>query len=150
MSNVHLGGDMIGTDRPMGPVHPFESWILAASALQGIFVLTGLAQPPSVARQLPPDLQTVWAILLALGGVAALAGLFWPGDPWTAVEVKRAGLVSVGFGALIYAVSAAFLGERGLTLAVIHGAIAVACFVRVGQVTKRLLLARAQLRPDRG
>lgn len=130
-------------------INPFEAYLLLAAEIQGVTVLLGLAQPGSVRQALPALAVYAWAAILAFGGGAALVGLFWPGDPFTGVEIKRVGLVACGGGSLVYALSAAILGPPGLAVAIYNALFAFACIVRARQVSNRLALARAHMSETR-
>lgn len=125
--------------------NPFEAFLLAAALVQGSAVLLGIADPTSISSALPPYLRVIWAILLTSGGVCALSGLGWPGDPFTAVEIKRVGLVAAGAGTLVYGLAAAFLGSTGIAVAVYNLAFTSACFWRTIQLTLRLRGIRSTL-----
>lgn len=141
----HPSGRLERMDRITGYPNPFETYLLIASLAQGIVLALGLGRSPAleVALGALGWLRWIWAGLLGIGGLAALTGLYWPGDPFTAVETKRVGLVMTGFGGLIYAVALGLIGERGLVASLSAFALAVACFVRAYQVTR--LLKRAEL-----
>jgi hypothetical protein len=131
--------------RPTGPINPFELAAVVAGIAQGLLVIVGAADPRSVTEALPELLLYVWAALLAAGGGATLAGLTWLGDPFTGVEIKRVGLVAIGFGALVYGSAALLLGSVGLTVAIYNLLLAAACFARLVQVSRRLAQAREHL-----
>jgi hypothetical protein len=134
-----------GKHRPTGEANPFEVCMLLACTVSGTSVLVGIAQPRSVSDALTPVLLKVWAVLMAAGGLSSLMGLFWPGDPFTGVEVKRVGLIAVGSGCLIYGCAATLLGSAGFAVATVNLLLAAACLYRTFQVSKRLRLARSHL-----
>lgn len=113
-----------------------------AAEIQGVSVLLGVAQPPSVRDALPPTLLYLWAFLLAAGGATALLGLFWRGDAFNALEIFRAGLIALAGGTAVYSCSALLLGPRGLAVAIFNGFFAVACLVRARQVRRGSRRAR--------
>lgn len=135
----------VDSERPIGPPNPFEAYLLIACLIQGLAVLTRQAKPTSIEGALSPFLLLLWAALLTLGGVLALAGLFWPGDPFTGVEVKRVGLVAVGFGTLAYGVALTTLGAPGIVVALSNLGFAAACAVRCWQIGRRLRELRRRL-----
>lgn len=136
--------------RPAGDANPFEGFLLLAALAQGATVLTGVAAPTSVIAALPPGLVVLWAVLLLAGGGLALAGLYWLGDPFLGVEIKRVGLIGAAVGALVYASAASLLGASGVAVAIYNMLFAVACIVRVFQVSRRLRWAREHMTESRG
>jgi hypothetical protein len=132
---------------PMGLAdrNPFEAFLLLAAAVQGAAALLRIAQPTSIAQALPPSLRVIWAILLLIGGLFTLTGLGWPGDPFTAVEIKRVGLIAAGSGAVVYGMAASLLGAPGVAVSVYNLAFAAACYWRTVQLTIRLRAVRQVL-----
>lgn len=133
-------------DRPAGPINPFELYLLAVCAIQGVAVLLRVVRPASIETALSPPagLRVMWAILLIVGGVAGTAGLLWA-DPFTGVEIKRIGLIAAGFGTLAYGAALIAFGPQGWFAAGFNLAFAAACAVRTIQVTSRLTAARTQV-----
>jgi hypothetical protein len=129
----------------MGPINPFEAAVFLAVCTQGIAILTGVGDSSSVKGALAPTWAAIWATLYAVGGAFAFAGYVWVWDRWTGVEIKRVGLVAVGFGGLIYSLAAACMGTQGVPTAIIHISIAIACGIRVLQIRSRLNAARRVL-----
>lgn len=127
-------------DRVAGYPNPFEAYLLVASVAQGVVVAVGhgRSQAAEAALGALGWMHWVWAALMTVGGLVALVGLYWPADPFTAVEIKRIGLIMTGFGASIYAVALWSLGGRGLLAGVSAVALTVACAVRAIQVTRLL------------
>jgi hypothetical protein len=131
--------------RPVGEPNPFEAYMFAACVAQGAVVLLGAARPTSIELALPTLLRVLWAVLLLVGGVAVLTGLYWPGSPLTGVEIKRPGLVAVGGAALAYGVALLPFGAAGMVVAIANVSFSLACAVRVWQVTRRVRAVRAHL-----
>jgi hypothetical protein len=129
----------------MGDPNPFEAYMFAACVLQGFAVLVGAARPTSIEQAVPLALRVVWAGLLLIGGAAVLAGLYWPGNPLTGVEIKRPGLVAVGGATLAYGVALVPFGAAGMVVAIANVSFAIACAVRVRQVTRRVRAVRSHL-----
>jgi hypothetical protein len=123
--------------RPAGDPNPFEEFILGVCVLQGCSVLAG-AVPPTMGTALEPGLLLVWAALMILGGVLSIAGLYWPGDPITGVEVKRVGFVAAGTASLTYGVALALAGPQAFVAAFLSLAFALACARRFIQVTRKI------------
>lgn len=132
-------------DRPTGEANPFEVYLLVACVLVGFLIFGAEARPQSITSLLPPLLRIVWAIMLCVGGALALIGLYWPGDPFTGVEIKRIGLYSVGIGALAWGTAAAFYGPIGRPTAISNIAFALACATRLVQISRRIRFAREHL-----
>lgn len=130
--------------RPAGDPNPFEAYLLGAAVVQGAVVLIGWARPTSIELALPLLLRILWAGLLLTGGAVALLGLYWP-NPLTGIEIKRPGLVAVGTATLTYGIALVPLGPAGLVAATANVAFALACGVRVWQVTRRVNEVRAHL-----
>lgn len=131
--------------RPAGPANPFEGFLLFVCVLQGFMVLSGAAKPASILTLLPYGFRTVWAGLLLFGGLIALAGLYWPGNPFTGVEVKRVGLLTCAFPTLAYSLALFGLGSIGFVAGTQSLIFAAACFWRVLQVTQALKEARHRI-----
>lgn len=131
--------------RPAGPANPFEAFLLAVIALQGFLVLAGLSKPASIVSLLPNTFRIIWALLMLVGGVTSLAGLYWPGTPFTGCEVKRVGLIASGFGALAYGVALLSLGSSAWVAASTSFFFASACVVRHWQVGRALRQARYRI-----
>lgn len=133
-------------ERITGYPNPFETYLLVAGAAQGLLVGLGVARPASLeaALQGVPWLRYVWAVLIGLGAVTSLIGLYWTGNDFTGTEIKRAGLISVGFGGLIYGIAALFAGPAGVAAGVSTCAFGLAAFARFWQVTRLLRLARQE------
>lgn len=131
--------------RPTGDPNPFEGFLLGVCAIQGWSVLVGTSTPTSIQASLGPGLRFAWAFLLLTGGIAAVSGLYWPGNPITGVEIKRVGLVATGTATLAYGVALLLLGPIGLNVALANFAFSIACFTRTIQVTRRIRGARRRI-----
>jgi hypothetical protein len=137
--------------RPTGPPNPFEVFLLAICAVQGWAVLTHIAEPTSLQALLPPWLRVMWGLLLLAGGVLSVSGLYWF-DQFTGVEIKRVGLLCAAGGTLAYGAALLTIGPTGFVVAATNIAFALACIVRVVQVTRALKAARGRItamRPPR-
>lgn len=131
--------------RPAGPANPFEGFMLFVCALQGFLVISNLARPASIMLLLPQGFRIAWASLLMFGGLVALCGLYWPGNPFTGVEVKRVGLLACAFPSLAYGIALFALGEVAFVAGVQSFMLAVACLWRVVQVSGALKSARKRI-----
>jgi hypothetical protein len=124
--------------RPTGPPNPFEGWVLVVCVLQGVSVLTGITKPNSIDALLPHGLHVMWAVLLLFGGLAAVGGLYWPGNPVDALLIKRIGLFAAGMGTLAYGFALLTIWPTGLIAALANLGLAAACFHRIFQISTAL------------
>lgn len=131
--------------RPAGPANPFEAFLLAVIALQGMLVLTGLSKPASIVALLPPAFRVIWAVMLLAGGTLSLFGLYWPGSVFTGCEIKRVGLIAAGFGAFAYAAALVTIGPTAYLAASTSLFFSMACIVRHYQVGRALRQARYRI-----
>lgn len=134
--------------RPLGPVNPFEAWILAATAWYGALLLLGATRSTAIQRALPPEFRIAWAVILLAGGLLSLAGLLWLGNPFVAIEVKRFGLVAVGVASLAYAVALFSLGWDGAGIGGNYVCLTAACAIRVVQIRAALRRSVAYLKAN--
>lgn len=136
-------------DRPTGPPNPFESYLLVICIAQGCAVIFGYARPPSIQAALPGWLRGVWGVLLLIGGLAAVIGLYWPWDALDAILIKRVGLLAAAGGTLAYGVALLSLGSAGFVAAVFNLGFALACLVRASQITRALNKFRSDMQSIR-
>jgi hypothetical protein len=118
--------------------------------VQGIAVVSGYARPLSLENTLTPTLRVLWGSLLTLGGVAAVAGLYWPWDPVDGVLVKRVGLIGLALATLAYGIAALALGPIGFLQSAYAFSYAIACLVRAWQVTVALAAFREHVKDMNG
>lgn len=138
-------------ERITGYPNPFEAYLLVACVVQGALVVTGVARPGAIEAALSgvPGLRYVWALLLLLGGLLGLLGLYWRGENETAgVLIKRAGLICVGFGTLVYGIALALAGATAYVASLTTLAFAWAAFTRAAQVTRMLRDAEKRSRQE--
>jgi hypothetical protein len=139
----------LALNRPTGRINPFELFLLAVCAVQGWGILSHTAQPPSLLTLLPPTLRLLEGVLLLVGGVLSVSGLTWP-NPFTGVEIKRIGLVAAGGATLAYGVAILIVSPAGgFLVAATNLAFALACAVRIWQVSQDLNQARGRIRSMR-
>lgn len=132
-------------NRPSGPINPFELFLLAICAVQGWAILSHTAQPPSLLALLPPALRFLEGFLLLAGGVLSVSGLTWL-NPLTGIEIKRIGLVAAGGATLAYGIAILIVNPAaGFLPAVTNIAFALACAVRIRQVSQALTAARGRI-----
>jgi hypothetical protein len=138
--SAHLDRPRI--DRPLGPANPYEAWVFVVCFLAGAATLVGAALPSSLDDAVTSGFRWLWAALLAAGAAAALAGLYWPGDQFTAMYVKRAGILALAGALLAYGVALFALGRSGVVVGLETVGLAVASLHRVRQIT--IAAARAR------
>lgn len=133
-------------DRPAGPANPYEAWVFAVSVVVGVATLVRLAQPTSLDSTINPWLRVSWALLMGCGGSLALAGLYWPGNPFTGVYIKRAGILAMAGALLTYGAALLTLGRPGLVVALVLLALAGASIARAIQITRAAATMARRLR----
>lgn len=123
--------------------HPHEVALLLAAFLMGVlgtFFFKTVAS--TTVRTLPYPSGHILYGALAVGSLASLAGIFWPGIVGALVE--RAGLiglvgVSAGYAGLIFAVN----GPRGMAFTTFLVAFAAANVFRVFQISQEIKQVQA-------
>jgi hypothetical protein len=134
-------------DRPTGPPNPFEAVAFATSIVIGIAAATGYARPAAFHNILPAWGRIVWGVLMAVGGIAAVAGLYWPGDPVDGILIKRVGMVALGPSMIAYGLAGLFTDPSTRIVASLFAiALGVACIWRTRQVTAAIAGLHRQLR----
>jgi hypothetical protein len=134
-------------DRPTGPPNPFEACLLVACAVIGIATAAGFARPLAFQDVLPPWARLIWGGLMFVGGIAAVAGLYWPGDPVDGVLIKRGGLVTLAPLALAYGLAGfADMPSGRFVASTFAIALSIACVLRVRQVSAAIKGLHSQLR----
>lgn len=82
---------------------PFEVILLAFVFVGRLASLVSDGPPGIVERVLGDELIFAWSMLLLVGPVIALIGIFWPGRPSTSRAIEQFGLIPVAGASLIYA-----------------------------------------------
>lgn len=77
-----------------------------------------------------------WSVGLIVGGLIALAGLFWPGRSITALSLQQIGYAAFGFMSLARGV--ALIGVEHYAEAALIAAFAAAAVIRVWQIELRI------------
>jgi hypothetical protein len=73
-----------------------------------VFAMSGAAQaasgakPGSIDALLPETFRVVWLILITMGSLIALAGIFWPWKATDGVITESIGLAWVAIGIVVY------------------------------------------------
>lgn len=129
--------------RPIDPLvasrHPFETYLLALSAVSGIPLLFGEPTSGTIDDALPPAMVLLWGSMLVFGSIIALVGLYWRGLSTTGLVLERAGLVGVGGASLIYSTAILLtVGLEGLFSGCIISAFGLACFTQARRISFRL------------
>lgn len=110
--------------------HPFQRYLLALAVLGSLPILAGEPTAGSIEALLPSYVVLTWSVLLLIGSVTALLGVYWPlREPVTpasfitALFLERLGLAVVWPTALVYAVIIVIvIGWSGLlTAAIVAG-----------------------------
>lgn len=133
-------------DRPAGPANPYEAWIFAACILSGLATLARIARPSAIEEAVPPAFRLAWAGLLTAGAGAALLGLYWPGNPFTGVYLKRAGIIALAGALLAYGAALFTLGHAGVVSSLLTLGLGCASLVRVQQITVSAATTAERLR----
>lgn len=83
-------------------IDPLETLFLIVFAISGLAQAATGARPGSIDSLLPGPLRVTWLLILTLGAIAALAGIFWPGKKSDALILESIGLAWVGVAVIIY------------------------------------------------
>lgn len=131
--------DWLRAHLPAGLLARPGEWFLAVLCfLAGLTILTGAAEPTSVARLLPRGIYIAWAACLVIGGAGLTCGLSSyrrsPGG-WivTRVACYRLGLRLLGLSSGAYAVSTLWVAHLAAIIA------AAVTFAFMGMCLVRLL-----------
>lgn len=126
-------------------------WLALASVITGVWIQwSRAARPLSLVAQLSPWLVHAWGVLLAVGGVATLAGR-WRIAQWrppapavrlaAAFRLEVAGMVCMATAVGVYSLAILAAGRVGLTAGSLTMAQAWACAVRARIVSRQLAAA---------
>lgn len=125
---------------PLGmPRHPLAVYLLVLATFSGLSQAVGVivAATPDIA--LPPAVNFAWAVMLFLGGLSSLAGMFWQGSVPTGLTLKRAGMAMLGGSGLIYAIVLVWtFGQGGLLSGGIILGFSLACWMHYRTVVRRI------------
>ena len=81
---------------------PMEVMFLVLIMFSTLLQLAGNTQPTSIALLLPSAFRTTWLVIMMLGSVAALLGVFWPRRFVDGILLEITGLTAVSFAVVIY------------------------------------------------
>lgn len=128
---------------PLGERNPFQVYLLLVALSTGVPFMFGFVTAGTIEASLPRAYTFLWGLMLALGALAALAGMFWPRDARTGLLLKRFGLTALGFASAVYALAlgARFSWEATLLVGVTAGFSAACCRQawRVHQTIRHLM-----------
>jgi hypothetical protein len=116
----------------------FEIYTLVLCVLGGPPIIFGDATPGTIQALLPHQWQLVWGLMICLGSLIALIGIFLPRRD-TGLIIEQIGMVATGVGMLAYA--AAVLdaaGWSGFFPAIAVTGFGLACFRRWWRIQKAL------------
>lgn len=117
--------------------HPFQVAIVAACPLASLAIIVSGNHPPSLDAALPPPLADVWLYALALGGIGAQVGAYWPGELDNGLILEFGGVALLGSMLTIYASSLILVqGGQAIGAASFLLSIAVAGWWRAGQILR--------------
>ena len=117
--------------------HPFQVATVAACPLAAVAIIATGNHPSSLDAALPPPLADVWLVVLAVSGLGAQAGAFWPGELDTGLLVEGGGIAVLASMLTIYA-SALFIvnGTTAIGPGAFLLALAVAAWWRAAQIVR--------------
>lgn len=128
--------------------HPFEIFMLAASAMYGVGgLVVRQARPGSVQETLGHGGTTIWSVCLLVGSLLALMGIAWPRQA-TGLFLEQFGCFTVGAATFYYGAIVLYTNGPSATFtASVMIAFALACIVRCLQI--RRFVKRVQRKIDR-
>lgn len=125
--------------------NPFEVFLLAWCAVAGGLLAFGTPQPGSLQALLPQWMVTTWYILLCIGGLVGLVGV-WQRKAILSLLVERAAMLVVSPAGLLYSVALFSLGgARAILSGGFVMAFAAAAFVRFVRIQLHLKRIRSLL-----
>lgn len=104
--------------------HPFQVATVMACPLASIAIMITGEHPASLDAALPPPLADLWLVALAVSGVGATIGAYWPGDLDTGLLVECGGMsilasmLTIYAAALFWVNGSAALGPGSFILAI--------------------------------
>lgn len=134
---------------PLGPPppsrHPDTVFLLALCLTAGLSQTLGPTEPGSVTALVPPWLADAWGVLLTVGAVITLTGVFWRHQV-TGLLIEAVGRTMFAPAALAYAVAiAAAAGTDGALAAAPFVGFAASCGWRIRQILRSVTEVRAVL-----
>lgn len=118
--------------------HPDSVFLLALCLTAGIGQVASSGEPASVESSVPPPIATLWGVVLIVGAVVTLTGIFWRGTSTDALMVEATGRVMFAPPALAYAIAivAVAPGFSGWLAAAPFVGFSLSCVWRIGQVIR--------------
>ena len=93
----------------------------------------------SITQAMGNPYNLIWGAFLAVGGLLSLIGIYWPGDPITAMLVERTGLVALGGASLIWSILVIWkVHNAGLFSALLTFALFLACLAQWRWIEKNV------------
>jgi len=126
----------------LGRRHPFEVSMLGAAAVVGGSRVLTEPTSGSLETALSPWLVSIWYVLLSIGALIALSGVFWRSNIVVGLRMEQSGLIMLTSAGSIYGgalVSSA--GWRGLAAAAFLFGFSAACGFRtfdIGRILSRI------------
>ena len=125
---------------PMGePRNGFQVYLLCVSVVSSASFMLGISNANAVEEALPHTFRFAWAIMLGLGAVCTLAGMYWPFEINSGLLIKKFGLFVLSVAALVYGLTIVVAyGEDGFFLGCLVLGFAGAAFAQFLRVNKRI------------
>lgn len=125
---------------PLGvPRDPLAVFLLALALFSGLGFVFGKPTSNSLEASLPHWATVLWGLMLTIGSLASLVGMYWPGDIRDGLLIKRIGMAALASSAVVYAISIWItFGATALlpgTLAFFFG---YACYLRYRRINQAI------------
>src|SRR5207253_2498162 len=96
---IHLKA--VGAD-----VDPLEVMFLIVFLMSGGAQLVSGARPGSIDAVMPETFRLIWLLMLLIGTVISLVGIFWTGHKVVSMMIESVGLAWVSISLIIYGLAA--------------------------------------------
>lgn len=134
MPRLRLKPDPLGVPRS-----PLAVYLLVLASISGLGLVVGASTAALVETSVPVEVSFTWGLILFLGSLLTLIGMYWQGDIRTGLVLKRLGMFSVGVAAILYGALTAFvLGSPALFSAGTTIGFGVACFAQFHIINKAI------------
>lgn len=81
---------------------PLETLFLIVLGGSGLLQVFSGATPGSIDALMPHTFRNIWLVMLTLGSIVALVGIFWPRAKADGLLLESVGLACVGVAVMIY------------------------------------------------